>query len=61
MSRLRGRVARLEARLTPPRVRMIAVPDLADPRPPEAKAGPGETVLIVATGIRRDPEPTVRT
>jgi hypothetical protein len=60
MSKLRGRVARLEARLTPNRVRMIAVADLADPRPPGAKAGPGETVIVVATGIRRELDETDR-
>jgi hypothetical protein len=36
------------------RVRLIAVADLADPLPPSAAARPGETVLIVATGIRRE-------
>jgi hypothetical protein len=56
VSPLARRLARLERQRSTPRVRMIAVADLADPRPPGAKAGPGETVIVVATGISRDPE-----
>ena len=51
---LARRLAALERRTH--RVRLVAIADLADPLPPGADALPGETVLIVATGIRRGPE-----
>jgi hypothetical protein len=52
MRPLARRLAALERRATS--VRLVAVADLADPLPPGADARPGESVLIVATGIRRD-------
>jgi hypothetical protein len=49
---LHRRVARLERRHPAP-VRIVAVADLADPVPLEAVARPGETLMIVAIGVRR--------
>jgi hypothetical protein len=44
------RAARPERRQPRP-VRLVAYPGPGRPLPPEAPAGPGETALIVATGV----------
>jgi hypothetical protein len=49
---LSRRVARPERRRPRP-VRLVAYPGPGKPLPPEAVARPGETVLVVATGIHR--------
>ena len=49
---LRSRIRRLEQQEPRP-VRMVAVENLGDQLPPGIAERPGETLIIVATGIRR--------